>query len=86
MPAVVVAAAAVVARWPFREEVRFEETTVAAPIVSDGETSGGLKAKPGEAPASTAQFVDLGSDPEALPRVEMGPTKVLGVRRDRRSP
>ena len=46
-----------------------------APMVGGGERMGGLKAKPGGAPASTTQFVDLASDPAALSVVEIGPTK-----------
>ena len=48
-----------------------------APMVSGGETTGGLKAKPRGAPASTAQFADLASDPAALSCVEIGLTKVM---------
>lgn len=50
-----------------------------APMVDGGETTGGLIAEPGGAPASTAQVADSPSGPAAVMWVEIGPMKVLGA-------
>ena len=47
------------------------------PMVDGGETKGGLKAKPGRAPASTAQVADLASTSVAV--LWIGLTKVSGA-------
>jgi len=49
-----------------------------APMVDGGETMGGLKAKPGGAPVSTAPFPEMESNPAVVSWVEIGPTKVWG--------
>ena len=47
------------------------------PMVDGGETTGSPNAKPGGAPASTAQVVDMAGASAAVSCVEMGPMKVL---------
>ena len=49
-----------------------------------GRTKDGLKADPGGAPASSARFSELASEPEAKSWAEIDPTEVLGRRRGRR--
>ena len=49
-----------------------------------GRTKDGLKADPGAAPASSAPFSELASEPEAMSWAEIDPTEVLGRRRGRR--
>ena len=49
-----------------------------------GKTEGGLKADPGGAPASSAPFSELASEPEAISWAEIDPTEVLARRRGRR--
>ena len=53
-------------------------------MVALGRTKDGLKADPGGAPASSAAFSELASEPEAS-CAEIDPTKVLGRRRGRRT-
>ena len=48
-----------------------------APTVAGGETTGGLRVKPGGASASTAQVADLASTAAAV--LWIGRTKVLGA-------
>ena len=47
-------------------------------------TKDGLKADPGGAPASSAPFSELASEPEAMSWAEIDPTEVLGRRTGRR--
>ena len=48
-----------------------------------GRTKDGLKADPGGAPASSAPFSELASEPVAMSWAEIDPTEVLGRRRGR---
>ena len=50
-----------------------------APMVDSGETTGGLEAEPGGAPVLTAAFLGLTSGLAVESRVEIGPTKLLGM-------
>ena len=49
-----------------------------------GRTKDGLKADPGGAPASSAPFSELASEPEAMLWAEIDPTEFLGRRGGRR--
>ena len=42
-------------------------------------TKDGLKADPGGAPASSASFLELASEPEAMSWAEIDPTEVFGA-------
>ena len=48
-----------------------------------GRTRDGLRADPGGAPASSAPFSELASEPQAMSWAEIDPTEVSGRRRGR---
>ena len=48
-----------------------------------GRTKDGLEADPGGAPASSAPFSELASEPEAMSWAEIDPTEVLERRKGR---